>query len=83
MYGGMRANENWRQQYNKELMQLFGYLDTLSFVRVRRLNWIGHVNRMDSKRKISQVFDNNPQGSRIRGRPKNRWWNCVQTDMNN
>ena len=83
MYGGMRANENWRQQYNKELMQLFGYLDTLSFVRVRRLNWIGHVNRMDSKRKISQVFDNNPQGSRIRGRPKNKWWNCVQTDMNN
>ena len=34
---------------------------------------------MDSKRKVSQVFDNNLQGSRLRGRPKNRWWNCVQT----
>jgi len=37
-------------------MQLFGNLDLLSFVRVRRLNWIGHVNRMDSKSEVSQVF---------------------------
>jgi hypothetical protein len=37
---------------------------------------------MDSKRKVSQIFNNNPQGSRLRERPKNRWWNCVQTDFN-
>jgi len=30
------------------------------------------------KRKMSQVFNNNAQGSRLRGRPENRWWNCVQ-----
>jgi len=36
---------------------------------------------MDSRRKVSQVFNNNPQGSPQRVRPKiNRWWNCVQTD---
>ena len=35
-----------------------------------RLNWIGHVNRMDSKRQVSQLFNNNPQRIRIRGRPK-------------
>jgi hypothetical protein len=35
----------------KELMQLFGDLDILSCVRISRLEWIGHVNRMDSKRK--------------------------------
>jgi len=63
-------------------MQLFGYLDILSFVRVGRLNWIGHVNVMDSRRKVSQVFNNNPQGSRLRGRSKNRRWNCVQTNIN-
>jgi len=28
------------------------------------LNWIGHVNRMDSKITVSQVFNNNPKGSR-------------------
>jgi hypothetical protein len=54
----------------KEFMQLFGDLDILSFVRVSRLNWTGHVNRMDSKRKVSELFNNNPQGSRLRGRQK-------------
>ena len=29
-------------------MQLFGDLDTLSFVRISQLNWIAHVSRMDS-----------------------------------
>ena len=35
-------------------------------VRISRLNWIDHVNRMDSKREVSQVFNNNPQGSGIK-----------------
>ena len=32
-------------------MQLFGDLDTLSFVRISQLKWIGNVNRMNNKRK--------------------------------
>jgi len=54
--------------YNKEFMQLFGDLDILSFGRISRLNRIGHVNRMASKRKLIQVFDN-PHASRLRERP--------------
>ena len=54
----------------KELMQLSGDLDILSCVRISRLEWIGHVNRMGSKSKVSQIFKNNPQGSRLRGQPK-------------
>jgi hypothetical protein len=58
IFGGIKVNENWRRQYNKELMQLFGDLDVLSFVRISWPKWIGHVNRMDSKRKVSQIFNN-------------------------
>jgi hypothetical protein len=71
MTGGIRANKHWRWGYNKELMQPFGVLDILSFVRVSQLNWIGHVNRMDSKRTgKSQIFNNNPQQSRLTAQPK-------------
>jgi hypothetical protein len=42
---------------------------------------MGHVDKVDSNRKASQVFKNNPQGSRLGERPNNRW-NCVQTDIN-
>jgi hypothetical protein len=37
-------------------MQLFGDLDILYFVRISQLNWIGRVNRMDSKRKVLKAI---------------------------
>jgi hypothetical protein len=33
-------------------MQLFGDLDVLLFVRINQFNQSGHVNRMDSIRKL-------------------------------
>jgi hypothetical protein len=35
-------------------VQLSGDSDLLSFLKISCLNWIGHVNRMDSKRKVSK-----------------------------
>jgi hypothetical protein len=37
MFGEFTVNEIWRKQCNKELLQLFGGLDILSFVRIIRL----------------------------------------------
>jgi len=68
MFGGINRSENWRRRYNKELTQLCGELEMLSFARISLLNWIGRLNTMGSKRKVSQVFNNNRQGSRLRGR---------------
>ena len=42
--------------YNLELMQPLGELDIFSFVRISRLNLIGHVNRMVSKITITSSF---------------------------
>jgi hypothetical protein len=70
MFGEIKVYENWRKRYDKELLLQFGGLDIRSFVRISRMNWIGRVNRMDSKSKVSQVFNNTSQGSRLRRRPK-------------
>jgi hypothetical protein len=81
MFGGIKVNENCINWYNQELMQLFGELETFPFVRISCLNWTGHVNRMDSKRKVSQIFNNNnSQGRWQRGWQKTLW-NCIQTDI--
>lgn len=82
MWGGIRVNENGRERYGIELVQLLADLDVLSLDRTVRLNWIGCVSRMGSTRQVSQVFNDNPRGRRLRGRPKNRCWNCLQTDSN-
>jgi hypothetical protein len=51
MFWGFRVNENGESNI-KELMQLFGDVDIRSCVRISQLNWTGHVNRMDCKRKV-------------------------------
>ena len=60
------VNEILRKQYNKKWMQLCGDVDIRSFVRISWLNWICHFNRIDSKRKVRQIYNNNPEGSPVR-----------------
>jgi hypothetical protein len=45
----IKINNFWRRRHNNELLQLYGDLDTVSFIRINRLRWIGHVNRIDNK----------------------------------
>jgi hypothetical protein len=33
-------------------------------------------------KKVKQMYNNNHKVRRLRGRPKNRWWNCVPTSIN-
>jgi hypothetical protein len=51
VFGRIKVSENWIKRYNRELMQLFGDIFMLSFVRI-------NVNTVDTKRKVSQVFSN-------------------------
>ena len=46
------------------------------------MNCRGYLKTTDRTRKVKHVFNNTLQGSRLRGRPRNRWWNCVQTANN-
>jgi len=60
MFDGIKVNKNWRNRYKKDLLQLFGDFDIHSFVRISQLNWIYDATTIDNKRKICQVFNNNP-----------------------
>ena len=55
IFEGINVNENWRKRYNRELIQMFGDLGTLSCVRISRLEWTGHVNRIYSKSKLKYL----------------------------
>jgi hypothetical protein len=36
---------------------------------MKRLEWVGHVVRMDQVRKVNKIFESKQEGSRRRGRP--------------
>jgi len=49
-------------------------------VRLNRLHWFGHVERMEGNRISKQVLYTNLETTRLRGRPKNRWQDEVKED---
>ena len=79
IFGSTKVGEIWRKKYNKELENIFGDLDFISFIRISRLKWIGHLNRMHADRLPKSIFNNQLKQNRLIDR--RNWWNCVQADL--
>ena len=56
--GAVKIINTWRRRNNSEMMNLYEDVDIISFIRLSRLKWIGHVNRMDKERKVYKIFYN-------------------------
>ena len=49
--------------------------------RKARLRWFGHVKRRDQDYVARKTLEMVPPGRRKRGRPKQRWMDCINRDM--
>ena len=49
-------------------------------VRLNRLRWFGHAQRMEENRIPKRVLYMNLEATRLRGRPRNRWQDEVRED---
>ena len=54
--------------------------DIVSRIKIRRLEWLGHVVRMNETRPVKKIFERK-LGRRGRGRPRLRWINDVEDDL--
>ena len=52
---------------NYELNELIENADIVRFTKSRRIDWLGHVMRMDDKRTHKRILEWKPVGTRIRG----------------
>jgi hypothetical protein len=50
-------------------------------IKVRRLQWAGHLERMSDDRAVKKLFRGKPDGRRKTGRPKLRWLDCIENDL--
>jgi hypothetical protein len=71
--------ENWRKLTNKEIYASVKKLTIIETIGFSRLRWFGHVQRMKENRIPKRVLYMN-SGTRLRGRPKNRWQIEVRED---
>jgi hypothetical protein len=55
----------------------------LEVTEEKRLRWFGHVKRMPGNRLRLNILEWEPEGTRRRGRPKERWMDGVRRSMTN
>jgi hypothetical protein len=55
VYGPKRDTNGWRIRTNKELQDQCRSADIVTSIKVRRLEWAGHVVRMDDERMVKSV----------------------------
>jgi len=66
---------------NHELNELIRNADIVRFIKSRRIAWLGNVMRMDEKRIPKRVLEWKPTGRRIIGRPRKRWVEDIEEDI--
>jgi len=72
--------ENWRILTNKEIYAVVKKPTIIETIRLNRLRWFGHVERMEENRIPKTVLHMNLEPTRFRGRPRNRWRERVRED---
>ena len=66
---------------NHKLNELIENTDIVRFIKSRRIAWLGHMMRIDEKRTPKRVLEWKLIGRRIRGRPRKRWTEDVEEDI--
>jgi hypothetical protein len=56
IFGPVEGNGKWRKRYNLELYKLFNEPDIIGFIKVKRLEWAGHLIRANENRMIKKVL---------------------------
>jgi len=72
--------ENWMILTNKEMYVIVKKPIIIETIRLNRLRWFGHVQRMGGNRIPKRVLYMNLGTARLRGRPRSRWKNEVRED---
>ena len=81
IYGSAKENGKWRIETNEELRTKYKSQDIVTVIKIGRLEWLGHVSRMNETRCVKKIFEGKLEGRRGRGQPRLRWINNVEDDL--
>ena len=71
----------WRKLHNDELNDLYCSPHIVRVIKSRRMKWTEHVVHMGEGRGIYRDLVGKPEGKRPLGRPRRRWENNIQMDL--
>jgi len=80
IFGPTQEGGCWHPRWNNELYSLCKELNIVEDIKIRRLEWAGHIIRMEEERIPKKVLNGNFHITRPVGRPRTRWVDVVQRD---
>jgi hypothetical protein len=81
IYGPKYENGEWKSRTNRELEEMNGGENTVKWIKGQRISWLGHLERMEEDRMPKKIFTREMEGTRRRGRPRKRWKEEVERDL--
>ena len=73
IYGSKYENGEWKSRTNRELEEMSKGENIVKWIKGQRINWLGHLERMEEDRVPRKIFTQELKGTRKRGRPRKRW----------
>ena len=53
----------------------------VKWIKSQRISWLGHLERMEEDRMAREIFTQEMEGTRRRGRPRKGWKEEVERDL--
>jgi hypothetical protein len=60
---------------------MYGQPDIIEEIKSKRLEWLGHVVRIEENRMVKRIFEGHPGGRRKTGRPRERWMDDIDEGL--
>jgi len=80
-YGAKYEKGEWKSRTNRELEEMSKAENIVKWVKGQRISWLGHLERMEEDRMPKKIFAQELEGTRRRGRPRKRWKDEVERDL--
>ena len=81
IYGPKYENGGWKSRNNRELEEMSKGENIVKWIKGQRISWLGQLERMEEDRMPKKIFTQKLEGTRRRGRPRKRWKEEVERDL--
>ena len=81
IYGPKYENGEWKSRTNRELEEMSKGENIVKRIKGQKISWLGHLERMEEDSIHKKIFTQELVGTRRRGRPRKRWKEEVERDL--
>ena len=70
IHGPKYENGEWKSRKNQELEEMIKGENIVKCIKRQRINWLGHLERMEDDRIPKKIYAQELEGTRRRGSPR-------------